>query len=102
MNNPHWPYFVCGENGCVETEYAIEPDRGGPARAHDSELAGLIDELAAPDQPWVVYLEDPELVKVREIVREMHNIYSHGAFISQDGYWFTEALTEALGWDLPE
>jgi len=37
--------YICGENGHVEVEYAIEPDRGGPARAHDSELAGPIDEL---------------------------------------------------------
>lgn len=51
--------YVCGENGCVETEYAIEPDRGGPARAHDSELAGLIDEL-------VTYRDGARLV-VRKI-----------------------------------
>jgi len=38
--------YICGDNGSVETEYAIEPERGGPARAHDSELAGVIDELA--------------------------------------------------------
>lgn len=40
--------YLCGENGGhVEVQYAIEPDRGGCARAHDSELAGPIDELVS-------------------------------------------------------
>ncbi|MDV3219644.1 hypothetical protein LE977_25075 [Mycobacterium avium] len=37
--------YIGGDNGSVEIEFAIEPDRGDCARAHDSELAGLIDEL---------------------------------------------------------
>lgn len=37
--------YIGGDNGSVETEYAIESDRGECARAHDTELAGLIDEL---------------------------------------------------------
>lgn len=51
--------YICGENGSVEIEYAIEPDRGSSARAHDSELAGPIDEL-------VCYRDGARLV-VREI-----------------------------------
>ncbi|WP_141772808.1 hypothetical protein [Mycobacterium malmoense] len=38
--------YIGGDNGSVETEYAIEPDRGGCPRAHDSELAGPVEELA--------------------------------------------------------
>jgi hypothetical protein len=33
------------ESPHTETEYAVEPMRGDCARGHDSELAGLIDEL---------------------------------------------------------
>lgn len=47
--------YIGGDNGSVHTEYAIEPDRGDCVRAHDSELAGLIDEL-------VIYRDGARLV----------------------------------------
>lgn len=51
--------YIGGDNGSVEIEFAIEPDRGDCPRDHDSELGGLIDEL-------VLYRDGARLVR-REI-----------------------------------